>query len=275
MTVCVSVKVNDCMVFAADSALTMSGTGGNITNVYNSGDKVFNLHRNCAVGAMFCGMGDIGQRSISNLAKEFRHGLMKGTEKIDPEDYTMESIAQRANDFFRAKYAAVASGQAHNMEFFIGGFSSVAQHGELWKLGIEQGQPFDPILLRGEGDHGLNWAGQTSPISRLLLGVDPGLAVALTGRGVTREAANAIFTMGREALQTPLLSDPMPTGDAIRLAEFLVDVTKGYFSFVDGADIVGGESDVSAITKWEGFKWVKRKHFYPASLNGATNGHVC
>lgn len=275
MTVCVSVKVNDCMVFAADSAITMARSDGAISNVYNSGDKVFNLHRGCPLAAMFCGMGTIGHRSISNLAKEFRYELMNGTLAIDAECYELEGVARRAYDFIAQKYADAPSEDTHSMEFFIGGFSSVAEHGQLWKLGIASGAVFEPVLLRGEGDHGVNWAGQASPIGRLLLGVDPNFPAALIAKGVAPDAANAAFSIAKDALQIPLLADAMPTGDAIRLAEFLVDVTKGYFSFAPGADIVGGESDVAAITKWEGFKWVHRKHYYPSDLNGATNGHVC
>ena len=67
----------------------------------------------------------------------------------------------------------------------------------------------------------------------------------------------------------------MPTIDAIRLADFLVDVTKGYFSFAFGSDIVGGATDLATVTKWEGFKWIRRKHFYPVELNRKDLDHVC
>ena len=35
-------------------------------------------------------------------------------------------------------------------------------------------------------------------------------------------------------METPVLHATMPTIDAIKLAEFLVDITKGYFSFAFG-----------------------------------------
>jgi hypothetical protein len=31
--------------------------------------------------------------------------------------------------------------------------------------------------------------------------------------------------------------------------------------------IVGGPIEIAAITKHEGFRWIQRKHFYPAGLN--------
>jgi hypothetical protein len=66
----------------------------------------------------------------------------------------------------------------------------------------------------------------------------------------------------------------MPVQDAINLADFLVDVTKRYFAFLPGADIVGGETDIATVTKYEGFKWIRRKHYYPASLNPMETGHA-
>ncbi len=64
VTICVGVQVNDCLVFAADSAVTLSyGTAPNgteIINVLRHGHKVFNLHRDLPICAMTCGLGNIG-----------------------------------------------------------------------------------------------------------------------------------------------------------------------------------------------------------------------
>ena len=75
MTICVAVKVHDCLVFAADSALSLV-EGGETVNVYSHGNKVFNLiFKGLPVCAMFCGMGNIGRSSISSLAKELEAQL--------------------------------------------------------------------------------------------------------------------------------------------------------------------------------------------------------
>jgi hypothetical protein len=39
--------------------------------------------------------------------------------------------------------------------------------------------------------------------------------------------------------------------------------------FLPGADTVGGDTDIAVVTKHEGFKWVRRKHFFNATLNPA------
>jgi hypothetical protein len=59
----------------------------------------------------------------------------------------------------------------------------------------------------------------------------------------------------------------MPVQDAIDLADFLVDVTKRFVRFLPGADMVGGDADIAVVTRHEGFKWARRKHFFNATLN--------
>ena len=64
--------------------------------------------------------------------------------------------------------------------------------------------------------------------------------------------------------QTPLVNTSMPVQDAIDLAEFLVDMTKRYVAFLPGADTVGGETDIATVTKYEGFRWIRRQALLPA-----------
>ena len=75
MTICVAIIVSDCIVFAADSASTVIGPGigggSVVSNVWQHGIKVFNLHKKLPIAAMTAGMGNFGPISISNLAKEF------------------------------------------------------------------------------------------------------------------------------------------------------------------------------------------------------------
>lgn len=282
MTVCVAVKVHDCIVFAADSASTLSTTsaegGTKVLNVYNNADKLFNLHRNLPIVAMTCGMGHIGGRSISNLAKDLRFQLSKGEHPINDQDYTIEDVVQRAHSFISTCYVSCnpEPNKGDYLEFWIGGYGSANTHGEIWKIVIADGAPQEPFLLNAEADaEGVFWGGQGQAIARLLLGADPEFVDALVAEGVPLDVSNAMYTAVRHRLATPVFHATMPTIDAIRLAQFLVDTTKGFFSFAFGSDIVGGATDVATVTKWEGFKWIKRKHFYPAELNRKDHDHVC
>ena len=67
MTVLVSVKINDGVVMAADSASSFeSGM------VYQNADKIVNLMEGLPIGAMATGAGGIGNESIDTLMKDLR-----------------------------------------------------------------------------------------------------------------------------------------------------------------------------------------------------------
>ena len=65
MTILVSVKINDGVVMAADSASSFeSGM------VYLNADKIVNLMEGLPIGAMATGAGGIGNESIDTLMKD-------------------------------------------------------------------------------------------------------------------------------------------------------------------------------------------------------------
>ena len=283
MTVCVSIKVHDCLVFAADSASSLTGVDGagdpKVFNVWQHGNKVFNLFKGKPVAAMTCGMGHIGPASIGNLAKDFRFGLMKGDDdtRIDPDNYTIKNIVDRAHAFFAAKYAAtgIPAPAKNYLEFWIGGYGSGCDHAELWKLILLDGVMQEPTLIAGTGEDGhIAWGGQPKAINRLIVGFDPDMRAALVDAGLPDATADPLLGQVREQLQTPLVHAAMPAQDAIYLADFLVDVTKRYFAFLPGADVVGGDTDIATVTKHEGFKWIRRKHYYSSDLNPRSTDHV-
>jgi hypothetical protein len=285
MTVCVGIAVNDCLVFAADSASSLVSTDPEthvttILNVYQHGDKVFNLRRGLPICAMTCGMGNIGIASISTLAKDLR-SRFNSTDaewKIDPANYTIEEVARKAKRFlFDERFQALdpKPGGDASFEFWIGGYSSnhAAGH-QVWKIEISGGACGDPITVISAGGYGFFVGGQPGPVNRLIIGFDDALVSALPGMGVLPENLPAVITELRARTEVQLVSQTMPVRDAIDLADFLVDTTKRFFRFLPGADIVGGDTDIAVVTRYEGFKWIKRKHFYSPSLNPLEPGHV-
>lgn len=67
MTVLVSVKINDGVVMAADSASSYaSGT------IYNNPRKIVNIREGLTVGVMVTGAGGIGNESFETLLKNLR-----------------------------------------------------------------------------------------------------------------------------------------------------------------------------------------------------------
>jgi hypothetical protein len=64
-----------------------------------------------------------------------------------------------------------------------------------------------------------------------------------------------------------MVSPAMPLQDAIDLADYLVDLSIKYSRFMPGSPTVGGPVECAAISKHEGFRWIKRKHYYDQRLN--------
>lgn len=109
MTIAISLKVNDGLVLAADSASTLTNLGPtgeptSVVNVYEHANKIFNLRKGLPIGAITWGSGNIGNASISTLAKDLRRRFM-GQEPdhedwhIDPSNYSIREIADRVRQF--------------------------------------------------------------------------------------------------------------------------------------------------------------------------------
>lgn len=284
MTIAISLKVNDGLVLAADSAATLSGVdpGGGmsgVSNVYNNANKIYNLKKGLPIGGMAWGLGGIGGASISTLAKDLRkrfagrdHDYPKW--KLDEDAYTMEEVANRAREFlYEECYVPLAQESAVDpsatMSFAVAGYSSRASAPEVYHIEIVNGTCGPPELMVGVDDPAqIVWEGQPQAISRLLLGYDPRLgAVLQQNLGVPPDQVEPALGVIEQALSAPLIHPAMPIQDAIDLAEFLVDLTIGYLRFNPGAPTVGGPVEVAAITKHEGFKWIKRKHYFGRKLN--------
>jgi hypothetical protein len=163
----------------------------------------------------------------------------------------------------------------HSLEFWIGGYSAVGDdHHELWKITIADGACGPPERLCGSGGAGVFWGAQSEPIQRLLIGFDNSLVEALHAAGVEEQEIPVFLGMVKARSERQLCHAAMPIMDAINLADFLVDLTKCFYRFRPGADIVGGDTDVAVVTRHERFKWIKRKHYYPQDLNRLETDHA-
>lgn len=276
MTVCVAVCVNDGIVFAADSAATLIGAGDDgksqVLNVYRHGNKVFNLYKGLSIGAMTAGMASIGDVGIHTLAKDLRKRL---SSSINKNTYSVQDVSNLARDFlYSEKYKSAAPlHPPHCLEFWVGGYSSDNETPELWKLSIRDGECEAPERLNPTHSCGLWWGGSAEPIERLILGYDSHLREALISSGVEPITVDAFLRNFSLKSNRFVVAPSMPIQDAIDLAEYLVDITKSYYRFLPGADIVGGDTDIAVITRHERFKWIKRKHFYPQHLNLLETDH--
>ena len=287
MSIAVMVAVHDGLVLAADSASTLTvstapGLAAGVANVYDNANKIFNLYKGRPIGCITFGAGSIGNSSIGTLIKDFREKLTKKELDFDPDNYTVEGVAE-----LLAKFLGDECGKQHpsalvnlNIGFQFGGYSTTekvrAPLGESWSVEIKAGVPAKPVRLRPPDQPGISWGGQTEVLQRIVIGYSPQIFQILAEVMSATPGQNAVtgqqlFEQLNPVLvprvQAPLVFAPMPIQDAIDLARFLVHAASMYSRFLPGPQVVGGPVEIAAITKHEGFKWISRKHYYERHLN--------
>ncbi len=282
MTICVAVKVQDCIVFAADSTTSLQAAlpdGTQVTvNTYDHANKLFNLKKGLPIAAMTAGMGNFGPSSISTVTKDFR-ALLGGDGSeyfIDPHNYTIEQVTRQARKFFfEERFAKLNPSPIGSFQYWIGGYSSGEDLGEIWRFQIDNGVCSEALCDAGKDvPSSLGWGGAPEAINRLVLGYSQELGKALVAGGISPQTLpQAIAEIGRYT-QVELANPAMPTMDAIELAHFLAETTKQFVRFLPGSNTVGGSIDIATITKHENFKWVSRKHFYSPALNPLETNHA-
>lgn len=261
MTVVVAVNVVDGVVLASDSATTSP------VGIWNSANKIFNLRKTWPIAAATYGVASLSGQSIATLTKELRCRFSGtrpgfGDWSLDCSSYEIADVAQRVKDFFWDKYRA--AGAAGPLGFQVAGYSAGSDVGEVWVVSMDQDGCKDPERQGNPGEPAVGWSGQPEAISRIVNGASMALPQALADLGM--DPSKVQEAMKQTGI--PLVAAGMPLGEAIDLAEFLVDATIKFVRFGPGNVAgVGGPVEIAAITRHEGFKWIRRKHHYPQSLN--------
>lgn len=269
MSIIVSVKINDGIVMAADSATTFFNENGQAFQSYNHANKIVNLVKRLPIGVMSCGAGGIGSASIDTLLKDLRVCLREnGSRQVDSGSYTMASITASVRAFFDERAEAASFGGFLLLR--ICGYSSGRPLPEVWNIAFQNGKSHDPECIQGEDAMGPRWNGEEEALDRLILGLPSALGEGFLKEGVlTQEQLQISVPKLYQYTVETLIMHAAPIQDAIDLARFMVETTKGFVRFsVSRRKTVGGAVEVASITKHEGFKWVQRKHFYSDELNG-------
>jgi hypothetical protein len=232
------------------------------------------LHKGRPIGCVAFGAGSIGNASEATLLKDFRARLKKvggaAPPPFDVDNFSMEAAAAALSAFLESECDQVQPPNPKpTLGILIGGYSSGQSLAEGWNVTIRGGKADKPSRLRAEGEVGINWGGEAEAVARLVLGFSPRLPLLLGTVIKTNqpEVISQIESTLRQKLQAPIVFPPMPIQDAIDLAEFLVHVNIVFSRFTPGAPTVGGPIEIAVMTKHEGFKWIKRKHYYDVQLN--------
>jgi len=283
VTIAISLKINDGLVLATDSATTVLGQVAPnqlaVVNVYSNANKLFNLRKGLPIGAITWGAGSIGVSSISTLMKDLRDRFTEVSNPsgwlLDKDNYTIEAVANKVKEFiFDELYVPAFQSfpQKPGLGFVVAGYSPGASMAEEFQIDIVNGQCNGPRRLRQIGESGLSWSGEPEAINRLLLGYGPMLWPMLKNSlNLSDSNLNAAKANIDQQLQSPLVFPAMPLQDAIDLAEFLVSFTIGFSRFRPGAPSVGGPIELAAISKHEGFRWIKRKYYFDRDFNPDAN----
>ncbi len=276
ITIAISLIVNDGVVLASDSAASFQERDPKtkrigIINIYEKGNKVFNLRKGLPIGAVSWGVGGIGQSSIETLSKDFRK-LISEEEPLDPENYTIENVAKQYSDFLESKYnnAFGEWSDKPGLGIIIVGYSAKKDYAEEWSVEFKEGtgECSGPQKIREPHEAGITWKGDGDIITRIYFGFSLYTPNLLRNFDfLDEERIKQIVDYLKQNQQAQLVIPAMPIQDAIGLAEFLVDSVIKYSKYRLGPPTVGGPIEIAAITKHGGFKWVKRKHYFPKELN--------
>lgn len=282
MTIAVTLKVHEGVALAADSAATLVARQPNgttaVVNVYDNTNKIVNLVKGLPLGVITWGAGAIGPRSMTMIYKDLRDiltGRMPAPDgeqwELKPDDYQVTQVADLCKKYvYEHLYVQEYQGWADAPEIgmVVAGYSTGGSHAEEYKMDISNGSCTDPTPLHQGAECGITVGGQPAAISRLIFGVDPQLPTVLEqALGVPSQQTGPATQVIQQHLTLPVIQNAMPFQDALDLADFLVDTTIRLTRFMPGPSTVGGPIELAGITKHEGFKWIKRKHYYRSELN--------
>ena len=214
MTIAVIMRVNDGLVLATDSAssVMLFDDEGNefVYHVYNHADKIFNLKKENPIACMTWGAGNLSDKSISTIAKDFRKDVMKNIN-----EFTVKEISYKFKDYIKR----IITDEDNDVGFIICGYSNKEESEdipEVYEISYNNGELQDPKPINEGQPIFINWYGEEQYISRLLLGFDPYLDNIINEYDIDEE--NIMETI-KNRLSLPLGVPSMPIQDAIEFVE--------------------------------------------------------
>jgi hypothetical protein len=194
MTVCVSVKVSEGLVLAADSTAAIEGQLGDgprgVLKTYDHMQKLSRV-RDYPIGTLTWGTAHVGPRTVDSLIREFEYTLpslheeqekckeqrMRG-EEPEPYRYCVREIAEGLVGDIDERYQLEFGDRPENEQpvlgLLISGYSAGEFFPEQWLVEIPANRELRALRPDREGqpDFGANWFGVVDAIVRLHWGRD-------------------------------------------------------------------------------------------------------
>jgi hypothetical protein len=264
MTICISIKVPDGLVLAADSmssytVMNPATQSWDVVQSYSYANKVIQLG-SASIGALVWGQGSLQGRSMQNLLEQFSKEISGAEEPLN-----IAATATTLAGFIRTIYEQEFPDAQKRpvLGFLIGGYDDSSPFAQEW--GFEfPGTPNPQEILPPSAKKpvfGVNWFGQTDALIRLMLGFDQRVIQGLKDKGLDSAKIDEFFSVQNlwsSKIPYEVIFDGMPLQDAVDYAAYLVHVVKGRFRFVVGPKVCGGPVDI-AVVKPGKFEWVRRK----------------
>lgn len=263
MTICVSVKVAEGLVLAADSTVMLEGTASTpqgmqsgILQSFEHANKVTQVG-DYPIGVLTWGLGAIEARTLQSLVMEHEYALLR---RADNANYDVRGIADGILSFVRARYDAAfpAGGARPVLGMLAGGYSDGQFFPHTYVCELPRQHDWEEVHPDGPAgpSFGAAWWGQTDALTRLIRGFHPPAMEELVKRGADAKIVQQWMDEGVSSL--PLVFDGMPIQDAVDFASFAVQLTIGRFRFGLGPALCGGNVDIAVITP-RAFHWAQRK----------------
>jgi 20S proteasome alpha/beta subunit len=257
VTIILSIKVQDGVVMASDSAVLHRG------HLYMNADKNIQLVRGLPIGVLISGDGAVGTRALTSVMQDFsiRAALRGASCFIEKDSYTLADVATKLRDFILE--ASMASLSPIRSTLILSGYSARANLPETWSIRFDGMERIEPELVWGEDEYGLSWEGQAGCINRLL----GDLPQAGFNMAEAELAEVALFNhdsgdLSDDSTDSPMLVTPgMPLLDAVEVARFLMDTSLAFERLRADRRLktIGGPVDLAIITRHDGFRWLQRK----------------
>jgi hypothetical protein len=258
MTITVSLKTPEGIVLGSDSTTTVAQPGGQIAQLFNSAQKVFEIgpvNERFVAGSDFSGAvatynaGSFGPISWRNVFSDFYREKIRGG--AGPLDVSRELLAfcQTRWSGMQQRGLVPATMPIADVGFLTATINR--DEGEVFGSRIELRNATVQPLAIGE----MHIGGGVEVVSRLLFGYDSGL------EGVLRQAGQDVDAFKR--LAAPFRAMPnfstLPMRDAIDFVHFLVYSAIKLHRYRGGPAMIGGAIELAVVTADRGFRWVQHK----------------
>jgi hypothetical protein len=212
---------------------------------YANARKLFQLG-DLPIGVMTYGLGNIGNRSIEGVVRDFCRQL--------PEDRGVQAVTDALHTFVAPQYAAQFPGGAGTqaLGFYVAGYSPDAVLAEEFEFIFPVDQA--PRVVRPQDQLGISWRGIDAPAATLLRGISPGFRHALVAKGMPDSDLEQLSQ--QHGMSIALAG--MPLQDAIDLATYVLDLTIGWARFQIGPDTCSRPLQVAAVLDEPRWQWLAK-----------------